>query len=180
MNDRFEEFAKALEHFQHELATIRTGRATPALLEDIRVEYYGTPTPLNQLASINAPEPMMLTVQVWDVSVLQAVEKAICTSSMGLNPNVDGQLIRVPLPSLTEERRQELVKLAKQKAEAARVSIRTIREESMRVIKNAETEKEISEDIAEAQRKELQKIVDEQNERIRSLLEKKQEEILKL
>jgi ribosome recycling factor len=173
-----QEFQKALDHFQRELAGLRTGRASPSLLEGLRAEYYGTQTPLNQLATITAPEPMLLQLQVWDASAIQEVEKAIRSSHLGLNPVVDSQLIRVPLPKLTEERRQELVKLAKQKAEAARISVRTIREEAMKVIKEQALEGTLSEDSAEQARKVLQKSVDRANTDIQSLLEKKEAEIL--
>src|SRR5947208_4721346 len=109
--------AKSVEHFANELAHIRTGRANPALIDKLLVPYYGTPTPLNQLAQISAPEPRLLVVQVYDRSQLGAVEKAIRSGEMGLNPANDGQLIRVPIPQLTEERRREYVRLVKQKAE---------------------------------------------------------------
>lgn len=174
------DFDKALSHYQHQLAGIRTGRATPSLLEDLHANYYGTPTPLNQLATITAPEPGLLHVQVWDATALPEVEKSIRSSHLGLNPVVDGQLIRVPLPQLTEERRQELIKLAKQRAEAARVSIRSVREEAMKKIKDEETGGDLSEDQAEVSRKALQKSVDAANEEIHSLLEHKQAEILKI
>lgn len=174
------DFDKTLSHYQHELAGIRTGRAMPSLLEDLHADYYGTPTPLNQLATITAPEPMLLHVQVWDAAVIPEVEKSIRSSQLGLNPVVDGQLIRVPLPQLTEERRQELIKIAKQKAEAARVSIRSVREEAMKDIKGQETEGAISEDEADIARKSLQKSVDTANRGILALLEHKQAEISKI
>lgn len=179
--DRYQaEFQKPLEHFQHELAGLRTGRAAPSLLEDLRAEYYGTPTPLNQLATITAPEPMMLLVQVWDASAVPEIEKAIRASNLGLNPAVDGQVVRVPFPQPTEERRQELVKLAKQKAESARISIRSIREEAMKAIKGQETAGDLSEDGADNARKMLQKAVDTANDEVQSLFEKKQKEIMTL
>lgn len=171
---------KAIHHFQHELGQLRAGRANPAMLEEILVDYYGTPTPLKQLAGINAPEPMLLTVQVWDTNALQSAEKAIRSSDLGLNPVVDGQIIRVPFPQLSEERRKEYVKLARQKTEAARVSIRAIREEHMRLLKNSEGKGEISEDATELRKKEIQKHVDEANEQLRTILEEKEKEILSL
>lgn len=173
-------FLKSLEHFRHDLAQIRTGRANPAMLEGILVEYYGTPTPLQQVAGINAPEPMLLTVQVWDSNALQAAEKAIRSSGLGLNPVVDGQLIRVPFPPLSEERRNELVKLARQKAEAARVSVRAVREEQMRALKKTEEDGKLSEDAAELQKKDIQKQVENANETIQAVIEQKEREILHL
>lgn len=171
---------KSLEHFRHDLAQVRTGRANPVMLEGILVEYFGTPTPLQQVAGINAPEPMLLTVQVWDSNALQAAEKAIRSSGLGLNPVVDGQLIRVPFPPLSEERRNELVKLVHQKAEAARVSVRAIREEQMRALKKAEEDGELSEDATELQKKDIQKQVENANETIQAATEQKEQEILHL
>ncbi len=173
-------FEKALEHFQRELASLRTGRATPSLLEDLRADYYGTPTPLNQLATITAPEPMLLHVQVWDANAIQEVEKSIRTSHLGLNPVVDGQRIRVPLPQPTEERRKEIMKLAKEKVESARIHVRSIREEVMKKIKEQEADGALSEDEAEIGRKTLQRAVDSANAQIQSLFEKKQVEIMKI
>src|ERR1700704_6059043 len=114
--------SKSVEHFATDLATIRTGRANPALIDKVMVPYYGTPTPLNQLAQISAPEPRLLVVQVYDTSQIGAVEKALRSGEQGLNPTSDGQVIRVPIPQVTEERRKEFVKLVKQKAEEARAA----------------------------------------------------------
>lgn len=171
---------QAVDAFQRELSVLRTSRATPALVEDLRAEYYGTMTPLKQLASITAPEPMLLVVHVWDAASLQAVERAIRSSDLGLNPAVEGQVIRVPLPPLTEERRQELVKILWQKSEAARVRIRAAREEAMKRVRNAETGKTMSEDAAEGMRKEVQRSVDEANTQVATLTEQKEQEILRL
>src|SRR5207237_7769812 len=121
---------KSVEHLEHGLQTIRTGRANPALIDNVRVPYYGTPTPLNQLAQISAPEARLLVVQVYDRSQLASVEKAIRDAGMGLNPANDGQVIRVPIPPLTEDRRREYVRMVKQRGEDARVAIRTIRREA--------------------------------------------------
>src|SRR5438270_9536641 len=127
MREAESKMTKSVDHFGGELQTIRTGRANPALIDRIMVPYYGTPTALNTLAQISAPEPRLLVVQVYDRSQIGAVEKAIRTSELGLNPANDGQVIRVPIPPLTEERRKEYVKLVKQKAEDARVAVRNIR-----------------------------------------------------
>src|SRR5438309_3507728 len=119
LRDAESKMSKSVDHFGSELATIRTGRANPALIENVRVPYYGTPTPLNQLAQISAPEPRLLVVQVYDRSQLASVEKAIRDSGQGLNPANDGQVVRVPIPPLTEERRREYVKMVRQRAEEA-------------------------------------------------------------
>src|SRR3989441_8420073 len=134
MREAESKMTKSVDHFGGQLATIRTGRANPALIDRIMVPYYGTPTPLNQLAQISSPEPRLLVVQVYDKSQMGAIEKALRTSDQGLNPANDGQVIRVPIPPLTEERRKEYVKLVRQKAEEARVAIRNVRrDESHRV-----------------------------------------------
>lgn len=173
-----EQFAKTIEFFRTELAGLRTGRASPSLLEGIRVECYGTMTPLHQVASIAAPEPYQLVVQVWDATIIPAVTQAIQKSDVGLNPSPEGQLIRVPIPALNEERRLALVKIAKQKAEVAKVGIRTHREEAMKLLRKALDEKTLSEDAVEASRKEIQRLVESVNGDIQRLLEKKEEEIL--
>jgi ribosome recycling factor len=146
LKDADERMKKAVEALRRELLTIRTGRATPALIDRMPVEYYGTPTPLNQLATISAPEPRLLTVQVWDKSAVPVVEKALQKSEMGFNPASDGNLIRIPIPPLTEERRREMVKMVKHKVEEGRVSVRNIRRDALHDLKEMETEKMISED----------------------------------
>lgn len=173
-----QQMERAVDFFLRESSTLRTGRATPALIEDLRADYYGTMTPLKQLASINAPEPMLLVLQVWDAAAAQSVERALRSSELGLNPVVEGQTIRLPLPSLTEERRQELVKVLRQKAEAARVRIRSLRDDAMKRVRIAETEKMMSEDSAQAEKKEIQHVVDMVNERVAAFVEQKEQEIL--
>lgn len=150
----------ALETLRKEFAGLRTGRATPALLEPIKVEVYGTEMPITQLGTIGAPEPRMLTVQVWDRSAVSAVEKAIREAGLGLNPASDGQLIRVPLPPLTAERRAELAKLAARYAESARVAIRSVRRDGMETLKKLEKEGEISQDLHRDWAEEVQKLTD--------------------
>ncbi len=171
---------KATDFFAHELGTVRTGRASPSLLEEVKAEYYGTMTPLNQLGSITAPESNLLVVQAWDASAIPAVEKAIRQSQLGLNPAVDGQVIRVPIPPLTEERRHELVKIIKQKAEAARVSIRSLREEAMKAIRDEEQEKTVSQDEAELKKKEIQRQINTANDKIQKLYEQKEKELFRI
>jgi ribosome recycling factor len=146
LKDAEERMKKAIEALRRDLLTIRTGRATPALIDRMPIEYYGTPMPLNQLATVTAPEPRLLVVQPWDKGSLSIIEKALQKSEMGFNPANDGRLIRIPIPPLTEERRREMVKMVKHKVEEARVAIRNIRRDAMHDLKELETEKLISED----------------------------------
>src|SRR2546428_4924596 len=154
--------AKSVEHFANELAHIRPGRANPALIDRIMVPYYGTPTPLNQLAQISAPEPRLLVVQVYDKSQIGAVEKALRTSDQGLNPANDGQVIRVPIPPLTEERRREYVKLVRPKAEHARVAIRNVRRDELHRVEHRRKQGEVAEDDAKRASGRPQKITESQ------------------
>lgn len=150
----------ALESFQSDLSGLRTGRAHTALLDPVTVEVYGSHMPLNQVASVSAPEPRMLAVQVWDKSTVNAVEKAIRSAGLGLNPITDGQLLRLPIPEMTQERRKELSKLAGQYAEKARVAVRNVRRDGMDALKQDENKKEISEDDRKRSEAEVQKITD--------------------
>ena len=137
---------KTLDNLQRELAGIRTGRASPGLIERLEIDYYGTPTPLNQVAGISAPEPRLLVVQPWDRSAMAAIEKAIRSSELGLNPTNDGQVIRIAIPPLTEERRKALVRVVRQKVEESRVAIRNIRRDALAQVKELLQEKLIGED----------------------------------
>ena len=172
--------SKSVEHFGAELTHIRTGRANPALIDRIMVLYYGTPTPLNQLAQITVPEPRLLVVQVYDKSQMGAVEKALRMSEQGLNPANDGQLIRVPIPPLTEERRREYVKLVKQKAEEARVAIRNVRREELHRIDHMQKNGEVAEDESKRAHTRLQKITEAQIERVDALASRKQHEVMEV
>ena len=172
--------AKSIDHFGAELTHIRTGRANPALIDRIMVPYYGTPTPLNQLAQINVPEPRLLVVQVYDKSQIAAVEKALRTSDQGLNPASDGQVIRVPIPPLTEERRREYVKLVKQKAEEARVAIRNIRRDELHRIEHMQKEGDVAEDESKRATARLQKITESQIERVDALAGRKEHEVMEV
>jgi len=169
---------KAVEVTARELATLRTGRASPALLEHIKVEYYGTHVPLNQLATITAPEPRLLVVQPWDRSAAKAIEKAILQSELGLVPGSDGVVLRVPIPPLTEERRRELVRVARKHAEEGRVAVRNVRREAKETLEELEEAREISEDQARRAQEELQKLTDRFIAEIDALLQKKEAEIL--
>jgi ribosome recycling factor len=146
LKDAENRMQKAVEALRRELVAIRTGRATPALIERLMIEYYGTPTPLNQLAQITAPEPRLLMVQPYDKSSLSTIEKTLQKSEQGFNPSNDGRVIRIPIPPLTEERRRDLVKIVRHKVEEGRVSIRNVRRDAMHDLKEMETEKMISED----------------------------------
>src|ERR687884_2022384 len=151
----------ALEALKHDLGGLRTGRASTALLDPITVEVYGANMPLNQVATVSAPEPRLLSVQVWDRSNVQPVEKAIRSAGLGINPIVDGQVIRLPIPELTEERRKELAKLVGQYAEKARVAVRNVRRDGMDHLKADEKKHEISEDERKRRETEVQKLTDE-------------------
>ena len=146
LKDAEERMKKAIEALKRDLVTIRTGRATPSLVDRLQVEYYGTPTPLNQLASISAPEPRLLMVQPWDRNSLPIIEKALQKSEMGFNPSNDGRVIRIPIPPLTEERRREMVKVVKHKVEDGKVAIRNVRRDALHDLKEMQEEKMISED----------------------------------
>ncbi|MDP8240821.1 MAG: ribosome recycling factor [Candidatus Hatepunaea meridiana] len=160
-----ERMEKSVQHARDEMARIRTGKATPSLLDTVRVDYYGSPTPLNQLASINAPEPRLLVVLPYDKNLLGDVEKAILSGDLGLNPQNDGKVIRLPIPMLTSERREELIKLVKKLAEEGRVSIRNIRRDANEQIKKSEKAKEVSEDeshrLLDLTQKETNKYIEE-------------------
>jgi len=170
--------SKSLSKLERELAGIRTGRASAALIEDIKVTYYGTPTPLNQLATISVPESRLVTIQPWDKSVLKEIEKAISHSDLGLTPVSDGNVIRITFPPLTEERRKELVKLVKKIAEDYKIAIRNIRRDGNDEVKKMEKEKLISEDESKKAQKEIQKITDEFIKKIDEVLLKKEKEIM--
>lgn len=167
----------ALETLRREFAGLRTGRAHPALLEPVRVTAYGTEMPLNQVGTVGTPEPRMLTVQVWDKSMVSAVEKAIRDSGLGLNPAADGMLVRVPIPQLTTERRNELAKMAHKYAEGAKVSVRGVRRDGMEQIKGLEKKHEIGEDLAKTWSDEVQKLTDQFIKRVDEALADKEKDI---
>lgn len=168
----------AVETLRHDLGGLRTGRASAALLDPVTVEVYGTSMPLNQLATVTAPEPRMLSVQVWDRSNVQPVEKAIRAAGLGLNPIVEGQTLRLPIPDLTEERRRELAKLAAQYAEKARVAVRNVRRDGMEALKAAEKKGRISQDEQKRLEGEVQKLTDRHIAEADKAAEAKEKEIL--
>lgn len=175
-----ERMSKAVTALQNDLMTIRTGRASPSLVERLPVEYYGALTPLNQLATISAPEPRLLTIRPWDASSLSAIEKAILKSDLGLTPNNDGKIIRLVIPRLTEERRQELVKVVARRLEEARVAIRNCRRDGISDLREFENEKLISEDEFYRGKDKMQELTDKFTERVDEVGQNKEQEIMEV
>jgi ribosome recycling factor len=171
---------KAVSDLQHEMAAIRTGRASLGILDHIRVDYYGTPTPLNQVANLHVPEPSLITIQPWDVSQIGPIEKAIRVSDLGLNPANDGKLIRLPIPPLTEERRKELVKKLHAAAEHHRVSVRNVRRDANEGVKKLLKDKKITEDDEKRALDEIQKLTDSYMTKIDAAVKTKEKEILEI
>ncbi len=171
---------KAVADLQHDMAAIRTGRANVGLLDSVRVDYYGTPTPLNQVANLHVPEPTLITIQPWDASQIGAIEKAIRSAELGLNPGNDGKLIRVPIPPLTEERRKEFVKKLHHVAEDHRVAVRNVRRDANDQVKKLLKDKLISEDDDRRAHDDIQKMTDGTIAKIDQLMKTKEKEILEL
>ena len=171
---------KALSDLQHEMASIRTGRASVSILDQIRVDYYGTPTPLNQVANLHVPEPSLITIQPWDVSLIGAIEKSIRVSDLGLNPANDGKLIRLPIPPLTEERRKELVKKLHGTAEHHRVAVRNVRRDGNEAVKKLLKDKKITEDEDKRAHDEIQKLTDAYMAKVDQAAKTKEKEILEI
>src|SRR6202789_2491152 len=170
----------AIETLKKEFSGLRTGRGSPALLDPVRVEAYGNLVPVNQVGNISTPEPRMLTVQVWDKALAKAVDKAIRDAGLGLNPQMDGQLLRIPLPELNQERRKELSKLASKYAEAARVAVRNVRRDGMDLLKRLEKDHKIGEDEHRTKGEELQKLTDGHIKDIDTALQTKEQEIMQV
>ena len=171
---------KALADLQHALAAIRTGRASVAIFDNLRVDYYGTPTPLNQVANLHVPEPTMITIQPWDVSQIGPIEKAIRNSDLGLNPGNDGKLIRVPVPPLTEERRKEIIKVARTKAEDAKVSLRNIRRNAKEALEALQKDGEAGEDDVRRAEKALEDNTAKHVTQVDEVLKHKEAELLEV
>jgi len=180
MNDARARMQKAIEATRREFASLRTGRASPALLDHIRVDYYQTPTPINQLATITVPEPRLLVIQPWDKSVTKEIERTILKSELGLVPNSDGVVIRLPIPSLTEERRKELVKIARRHGEEGRVAIRNVRRDAKAMLEQFEEDGDISEDDSRRAQERLQHLTDEMIANLDRLLHTKEQEIMEV
>jgi len=171
---------KSLEALKREYASLRAGRATPALLDKLTVDYYGSPTPLTQVANISVPEPRMILIQPWEKTLLHDIEKAIMKSDLGLNPNSDGTAIRLSIPQLTQERRTELVKSVNKKAEDTKVGVRNIRRDANEAFKKLEKSKEATEDDSKKAQEDMQKIVDKYIKEIDSLKAVKEKEIMEV
>ena len=175
--DRMEKTCSVL---MEQFAAVRAGRANPAVLDKITVEYYGTPTPINQLANISSPDPRSLTIQPWDASVLKSIEKAILVSDLGINPSNDGRMIRLVFPQLTEERRKDLAKQVKKYAEEAKVAVRNIRRDGIEKFKKQQKASEITEDDYKIMEREFQKKVDDYVKKVDDLAAKKEKELFEL
>lgn len=178
--DAEERMTKSVKALENEFNGLRTGRATPAVLDNVRIDYYGTPTPLNQTANISVPEARLLVVQPWDASTLGMIEKAILAADLGFNPSNDGKVIRINIPPLTEERRKELVKGAKNSAEQNRVSVRNIRRDANEELKKAQKASDITEDDLKRGETEIQKVTDNYIAQIDELLKAKESEIMEV
>ncbi len=171
---------KSIDALRREFSRVRTGRASASLFDDVRVDYYGTPTPLSQVGTIAIPEPRLITIQPWEKQLIPAIEKAILKSDLGLNPSSDGQLIRIAIPALTEERRKEMVKNVKRLGEDAKVAVRTVRRDANEAIKKLSKEKEISEDDAKRGEKDVQDLTDKFVAKIDEIVAKKEEEVMEI
>ena len=175
-----ERMEKSIESFKEKLSEIRAGRANPAILNKVKIDYYGTPTPINQVAGISVPEARLIVIQPWDGSILKEIEKAILASDIGLNPNNDGKVIRLVFPELNEERRKELVKEIRKIAEEAKVSVRAIRRDGIDEAKAKQKSSEITEDELKSAETEIQKITDKNIEEIDKILANKENEIMSI
>lgn len=178
LNELKAKMEKALQALKQELSVIRTGRASLSVLDEVRVDYYGTLTPLNQVATLKIPEPKMITVQPWEPKIIPDIEKGIIKAGIGLNPSNDGKIIRLPIPALSEERRKELVKLSKKYAEDCRVGIRSLRRDANEAFKKMEKGKAITEDDLKRGEEKIQKLTDEYNAKIEELLKRKEQDIM--
>ena len=175
-----ERMEKSIGAFKEKLSEIRAGRANPAILNKVKIDYYGTPTPINQVAGVSVPEARLIVIQPWDISVLKEIEKAILTSDIGINPNNDGKVIRLNFPELNEERRKEIVKDIRKLAEEAKVAIRSIRRDAMDEAKEMQKKSEITEDDLKNEENEIQKLTDKKVEEIDSMLASKEREVMSI
>lgn len=171
---------KAVKSLKREMAKVRTGRASVSLLDDIKVDYYGVPTPLSQVATLSVPEARLITVQPWEKNLIPDIEKAIFKADLGLTPSSDGQLIRLPVPALTEERRREMVKIIKRMSEDAKISVRNARRDANETLKMLEKEKEITEDDLKRSEKDVQQLTDEFVGTIDSVVQGKEKEVMEV
>ena len=171
---------KSVDALKKELARIRTGRASTTLLDEVRIDYYGTPTPLNQVGTLTVPEPRLITIQPWEKNLIPEIEKAILKSDLGLNPSSDGILVRIAIPPLTEERRKEMVKLTKRVGEDAKIAIRNVRRDANESLKKLEKDKEISEDELKRGEKEIQDLTDGYVKKIDEIVAAKEKEVMEI
>jgi len=171
---------RSIEAFRKELGKVRTGRASFSLLDGVKVDYYGTPTPLQQVGTLSVPESRLITVTPWDTKMIGPIEKAIQGSGLGLNPSSDGKMVRIPIPPLTEERRRELAKVVRKMGEDARVAVRNVRREAIEKLKDRERKKEISEDVVKRGQERVQKETDAHVKKIDEILKSKEQEILEV
>ena len=171
---------RSIEAFRKELGKVRTGRASFSLLDGVKVDYYGTPTPLQQVGTLSVPESRLITVTPWDTKMIGPIEKAIQGSGLGLNPSSDGKTVRIPIPPLTEERRKELAKVVRKMGEDARVAVRNVRREAIEKLKDREKKKEISEDVVKRGQERIQKETDAHVKKIDDILKSKEQEILEV
>ena len=171
---------KAVEDFRRELASVRTGRANVAILDHVRVDYHGTPMPINQLGTLNVPDPQMIVISPWDPGAVSLIDKAIRTSDLGLNPTNDGKVVRVPIPALTEERRKDLVKLVHKALENHRTAVRNIRRDIKEAVEKLEKEKKISEDDKKRSLDELEKLTHSETKKIEDLSAAKEKEVIEI
>ncbi|MHB1012345.1 MAG: ribosome recycling factor [Desulfobacteria bacterium] len=171
---------RSIEAFRKELGKVRTGRASFSLLDGVKVDYYGTPTPLQQVGTLSVPESRLITVTPWDTKMIGPIEKAIQGSGLGLNPSSDGKTVRIPIPPLTEERRRELAKVVRKMGEDARVAVRNVRREAIEKLKDREKKKEISEDVVKRGQERIQKETDAHVKKIDEILKSKEQEILEV
>lgn len=175
-----EKMDKTISVFSENLSEVRAGRANPAILNKVKIDYYGTPTPINQVAGVSVPEARLIVIQPWDASVLKEIERAILASDIGINPNNDGKVIRLSFPELNEERRKELVKEIRKTAEEARVAVRSIRRDGIDEFKKKQKDSEITEDDLHTAEEQIQKITDKKIEEIDSILANKEKEIMSI
>ncbi|MEK6696768.1 MAG: ribosome recycling factor [Candidatus Deferrimicrobiota bacterium] len=180
MKDTSARMERSIEAFRKELGKVRTGRASFSLLDGVKVDYYGTPTPLQQVGTLSVPESRLITVTPWDTKMIGPIEKAIQGSGLGLNPSSDGKTVRIPIPPLTEERRKELAKVVRKMGEDARVAVRNVRREAIEKLKDREKKKEISEDVVKRGQERIQKETDAHVKKIDDILKSKEQEILEV
>jgi ribosome recycling factor len=169
---------KSVDFYKNQLVKVRTGRASATLVDNVKADYYGAPTPISQMATISVPDARTIVIQPWDRSTLTAIEKAIQSADLGFNPQNDGTIIRIPVPPLTEERRKEFVKVCKKYAEEGKIALRNIRREQNDILKKAEKDKQMSEDDSKWGEEEIQKIINDYTKKVDELLEKKEKELM--